>query len=108
MRLSEAITLQEASGKLSDVAEINTNMPDADFWIIRKGTEDRVGEPTKTFSPEHIGVKVDRASLVPDYLYYVMMNIHNQGYWKNVSYGSLALKNIRVSDVRNIPLGGMG
>ena len=93
------------SVKLSEKAEIKTNFPEADFWIIRKGTENKVGSPTKDFSPEHIGIKVVSDDLLPDYLYYAMQYIHSTGYYKPLSVGTLSLKNIKVSDVAGIGLG---
>lgn len=90
---------------LSEKAEIKTNFPEADFWIIRKGTENKVGSPTKDFSPEHIGIKVISDNLLPDYLYYAMQYIHSTGYYRNLSVGTLSLKNIKVSDVADIRLG---
>lgn len=90
---------------LSEKAEIRTNFPEADFWIIRKGTENKVGSPTKEFNPEHIGVKVTSDDLLPDYLYYAMQYIHSTGYYRNLAVGTLSLKNIKVSDVANIRLG---
>lgn len=38
---------------LSELAKIKTNFPEADFWIIRQGSEDKVGSPTRKFSPEY-------------------------------------------------------
>ena len=91
--------------KLNDLCEIKTNFPDADFWLIRKGSEDTVGYPVKEFSPEHIGIKVIETDvLLPEYLYYVMLNLFNSGIFKNNSYGTLNLKNIRVDDIKGIRL----
>jgi hypothetical protein len=91
--------------KLSDLCEIKTNFPEADFWLVRKGSEDSVGYPVKDFNPEHIGIKVTATDiLLPEYLYYVMLNLFNQEVFKNNSYGTLNLKNIRVEDVRGIRL----
>jgi len=91
--------------KLSDLCEIKTNFPEADFWLVRKGSEDTVGYPVKEYNPEHIGIKVTATDvLLPEYLYYVMLNLFNQGVFKNNSYGTLNLKNIRVEDVRGIRL----
>ena len=91
--------------KLCDLATIKTNFPEADFWIVRRGSVERCGDVTLEFNPEHIGVKVNRTDiLLPDYLYYAMMNIHIQGHWKERANGSLSLVNIKVSDVRSISL----
>lgn len=96
---------ESVSMTLSEKAEIKTNFPEADFWIIRKGSENKVGSPTKEFSPENIGIKVVSDDLLPDYLYYAMQYIHSTGYYKNLAVGTLSLKNIKVSDVANIRLG---
>lgn len=91
--------------KLSDVATIKTNFPDADFWLVRRGSLKTCGEPTKIFNPEHIGVKVVRTDiLLSDYLYYCLMNLHRSKVWEARVTGSLSLVNIRVSDVKDIVL----
>lgn len=91
-----------AESTFSNFAEIKTNFPDADFWLIRKGSEHEVGRPTKEFSPEHIGVKVDRSVLLPDYAFYAMQHVHSQGYYKPLARGTLRLKNILTDHVKNI------
>lgn len=96
---------ESVSVTLSEKAEIKTNFPEADFWIIRKGSEDKVGSPTKEFSPEHIGIKVISDDLLPDYLFYAMQYTHSAGYYRPLAHGTLKLKNIKVSDVANIRLG---
>jgi hypothetical protein len=91
--------------KLSDVATIKTNYPEADFWIIRRGSLNTVGKPSYDFYSESIGIKVLRTDIVlPRFLYYCFLNIHNQGRWKDLAKGSLSLVNIRVSDVSSIKL----
>ncbi len=90
---------------LSDVATIRTNYPEAHFWIVRRGSAERCGEPVRVFNPEHIGIRVDRTDiLLPDYLFYALMSIHQRGHWKEIATGTLSLVNIRVSDVRSIEL----
>lgn len=89
--------------KLSDVATINTHFEHADFWLIRRGSLKNVGKPVREYNPEHIGVKIERINiLLPDYLYYCFMHLHNTKAWQQLSYGTLSLVHIRVSDVRNI------
>jgi hypothetical protein len=91
--------------KLSSLATIKTNFPDADFWIIRRGSEESVGKPVREFYKEHIGIKVVRTDiLLPDYLYYAMLHIHQSGQWRHIATGSLKLVNIRVSDIQNIEM----
>lgn len=89
--------------KLSDLCTIKTNFPDADFWIGRRGTIHAVGSVTKTFNPEHIGVKVVRDGVVsPTYLFYVLPYICSTGKFKPLATGTLSLVNIKVQDVKNI------
>ena len=91
--------------KLVDLATINTNYIEADFWLIRRGGINRCGEPTRQFNPEHIGIKVLRIDvLLPHYLFYVLVTIHQQKHWERLATGSLKLVNIRVEDVKNIKL----
>ena len=93
------------STKLGDLCTIKTNFPDADFWLVRRGDRKNVGKPTKEFSPYHVGIKVTATEqLMPQYLYYMMMHLHNQGYWQTRSMGTTALLNIRTEDVKNIQL----
>jgi pyrimidine deaminase RibD-like protein len=93
------------STKLGDLCTIKTNFPDADFWLVRRSDRTNVGTPTKEFSPYHIGIKVTATEqLIPQYLYYMMMHLHNQGYWQTRSIGTTALLNIRTEDVKNIQL----
>jgi restriction endonuclease S subunit len=91
---------------IGELAEFKTDFPDADFWLIRKGTIEKVGKPTKEFSKEHIGVKVVRTDvLVPDYLYYAFEWLNSSGKLQMLAHGSLALKHINISDIKEIPIG---
>jgi hypothetical protein len=91
--------------KLAAMATIQTNFPEAHFWIVRRGLVDRCGEVVRVFNPEHIGIRVERTDLLlPRYLFYVMAYLHQSGQWKQIATGTLSLVNIRVSDVRSIEL----
>ena len=91
--------------KLKHIADFKVNNPEADFWIIRKGSEKSVGSPTKEFSPEHIGVTVTQPDLVmPAYLFYVFEYLSQQGVFAQLSSGTTNLKNISINDVKNIPI----
>lgn len=96
--------LNEETASLKHVADVKTNMPDAHFWIVRKGTADKVGSVTNTYSPEHIGVKITHPEVHPKFMDYKMQHQHMQGYWKDKAHGTLNLKNIRAEDVKNMPL----
>ena len=99
-------TKESVSGTtLGSLCTIKTNFPEADFWLVRRGDRKNVGRPTKEFSPYHIGIKVtDVEKLMPQYLYDMMMHLHNQGYWLSRSMGTTALMHIRTEDVKNIQL----
>jgi hypothetical protein len=92
---------------IGDLCEFKTNFPDADFWLVKKGNKDEIGTPVKTFSPENIGVKVIRTDvLVPDYLYYVFMNIQNQGVFDMLSdVNDGGNRVISINKLKQIPIG---
>ena len=91
--------------RLSDLADIATNQPEADFWLIRRGSEKEVGRPVNEYDPERIGVRVTRTDiLLPRYLFYVFMDLHARGYWIPRAHGTLRLVNIKVADVKNLAL----
>lgn len=95
-----------SESRLKDLCTIKTNFEDADFWLIRKGTENSVGKPTETYNSEFIGIKVNEGvDLLPKYLYYMMAHIHNSGYFARLSRGSLRLKHISTDDVKSIKVG---
>ena len=106
MGVSEKVeeNLKESIGKrLGDLAEIKTKFEDADFWIWRRNSIDKIGSPTKEYNPEHIGIKVIRTDLLmPEYLFYLMQYLHSQGYFKRLAKGATNLVSITTNDVKNI------
>ena len=88
--------------RLSEKTEIKTNFPEADFWIIRKGSQHSVGRPTKEFNKEHIGIKVISDDILPQYLFYKMEYVYSLGYYQNLAHGTTELKNFSISDISNI------
>lgn len=92
--------------KLSDYAHVSTNMKDADFWIVRRGSRETIGKPVKEYNPEHIGVKVHKTDVLhPQYLFYAMHNIHSQGKWHREHSGTTNLVNITAKQIKDIGLG---
>ena len=89
---------------LKDVCKIKTNFKEANFWLQRKGSERTVGQPTKEFFSENIGIQVLDPMILPDFLYYYMQYLFSTGYWQRLSYGTLNLKNIRTEDVANLEI----
>jgi hypothetical protein len=91
---------------LGRVAEVKTNFPDADFWLQRRGSVNQVGKPSREFAEENIGIKVTNTDFVlPDYLYYAMEHLYQQGMWRQLATGTTKLVNIKTRDVKNLPLG---
>ncbi len=91
--------------RLKDLASIRVDFQEADFWLIRRGSLETIGQPTKEFSPYHIGIRVEQTGLLlPDYLYYVFLHLHQAKQWQALAHGSLNLVHLRVEDVRNITL----
>lgn len=89
---------------LSDVCAIKVNFPEADFWIIRVGSAEKVGMPIKTFHCERIGIKVLKTDLLlPKYLFYVCLNLHQQRYFEIFcAQGTLQLVYIKLSHIKNL------
>lgn len=93
--------------KLKDYCKVKTNMQDADFWLVRSHSSDKVGMPTKVFSKDYIGVKVIETDVLSkDYLFYMMMMFYSVGTFKKWAKGTLGLKHIDVKDVEQITIGG--
>lgn len=92
--------------KLKQLTTIKTNFPQADFWLVRRGTKEEVGRPVRTFSQYHIGIKVEAVEiLLPEYLYYAVTHIHAKGFFEQIAKGTLSLQHITVEDVKNITIG---
>ena len=92
---------------LQDIAEIRTDFPKADFWLQRKGSEKTIGKPKKAYYAEDIGIKIRpeyQGHISPEYIYYSLEYLHRKGVFENMAVGSLALKNLRISDVKALPI----
>lgn len=92
---------------IGDVCSFKTDFENADFWLQRKGSEKTVGAPLKEYSKENIGVRVMdeyRDKIDPNYLYYYFMMLHQKGVFSPISHGTLSLKNVRISDIKTIPI----
>jgi len=92
---------------LDAICEIRTDFPEADFWLQRKGSEKTIGKPKKGYYAEDIGIKIRpeyQGHISPEYIYYSLEYLHRKGVFENMAVGSLALKNLRVSDVKALPI----
>lgn len=93
----------QAEIKINDVADLRLGAPDADFWLVRIGDRDDLGEPRKAFSPNHIGVKVTHPEVIdPGYLFYVFQYLWRSGYWHRYARGSTRRQTIGVGDVNRL------
>ena len=91
--------------RLKDIAEVRTNFPEADFWLIRRGSLERLGEVSRGFDPEAIGIQVVREDLIlPDFLYYYMTKVWMDGYWCGLGIRTTRLCNITTRDVKDLVL----
>ena len=91
---------------LGDLCEFKINFPEADFWLVRKGSDKTVGMPVKEFDTERIGVKVIQTDVLdPQYLYYVFMHLQQSGKFIPLAHGTLRLKNISIRDIKSISIG---
>jgi hypothetical protein len=96
----------EKPRQLGDIVDIRLGMQDADFWIEYRGSADALGRPGNEYGPKKLGIKVVRTDIVdPKYLYYVFMNLHQRGMFKSMGAGATGLVNLRVDDIKQIPLG---
>ena len=96
----------EKPRQLGDIVDMRLGMQDADFWIEYRGSADALGRPGNEYGPKKLGIKVTRTDIVdPKYLYYVFMNLHQRGMFKSMGAGATGLVNLRVNDIKQIPLG---
>lgn len=84
--------------------DVRTNFPEADFWITRRGSADKLGSVSTEFNPESFGVLNRNHTIDPQYLRYALEHIYNQGWYKGRGHGTTNLQNIRLEDVRSIPI----
>ncbi len=89
---------------LGNLVKMSVGMPDADFWIRRSGQLKSLGEPSRQFDPDKIGIKVTATNIIdPNYLYYVFMHLQNQGVFAQMATGSTGLQHIKISSLAKIP-----
>ena len=106
--------------KLSDFATISSEVENPHFYIRRKGSlksdlkpgkyTGAIGEvskerPEASHKSSWFGIKLNETGLMyfdPNYLYYFMMNIYNQGVWDMFGHGSLRLVNLRKDDIDQV------
>lgn len=107
MLIKESINESQGGvGRLKDIAVIKTGLEDADFYVELRGSANTVGTVSKQYGPYKAGIKITRTDIVlPQFLYYAMMNLHSQGYFKRLATGVTNLVNIKISDIADIKLG---
>jgi hypothetical protein len=80
---------------------VRNNYPQADFWLINKGSLQKLGQPLKEFEPFLTGIKCP-ALILPDYGYYLCLHLHQQGMWEKYAIGSISWKNLRLKDIKSV------
>lgn len=68
----------------------------AHFFIQLKG--ENAGKPLRKQIPNSTGICVNESILLPDYFYYMILNLYNHGKFKQLQRGS-AIPFIRQSDI---------
>lgn len=92
--------------RLGDLITVKVGNENADFWVIRRGSINTLGNSTHQYNPEHFGITVKRTDvLLPEYAFYMFQHLCASGYFKPKARGVLELKNILASDITNIELG---
>ncbi len=90
--------------KLADICSLRIGDENADFWIVRRGARGKVGSPTRIFNREHIGLKVLVKDVDERYLFWVFEHLWTRGVFLLIAHGTTDLVNIRIEDLKNIPL----
>jgi hypothetical protein len=92
--------------KLGQAVSVKIGDPDADFYIVRRGSAKTVGSVTREYNPEHFGVRVTATDAIdPSYLYYAMMHRHQTGVYEAIATGTLKLVNIKKADITGLVIG---
>lgn len=96
----------ERARQLGDLVSMQIGMQDADFWIEYRGSVDTIGRPSKDYGPKKLGIKVTRTDVLnPKYLYYVFEHLFGRGFFRPMAKGATNLVNLRVDDIKRIPIG---
>ena len=80
---------------------VKNNFPEADLWLINKGSKHKLGEPVKEFQPYLTGIKCP-VLVLPDYAFYICLHLYQQGLWQQYSQGSLNLQHLRLKNVKEV------
>jgi len=119
--LEEQAELGPFAERLTDIAGVCVNNPDASFWLQRRGTQGNVGRPVLAFKRvaqggkydaygelkaergEDIGICLRRPDIVSaKYLRFWFEMLWRKGFWQQHNYGTLPLRHIRISDAREL------
>jgi hypothetical protein len=91
--------------QLGDYISVSIADTEADFWVIRRGSPNRIGRPVRLYAPEHYGIRITaRDKLDPNFLFYMFEYLANQGYFRSKMIGSTNLVNIRKDAITSIEL----
>lgn len=80
---------------------IRSNFPEADFWLINKGSTKNLGKPVKKFESYLTGIQCP-ALIDSEYGYYLCAYLHSLDTWSKYSRGSINLQHLRIRDIRQV------
>ena len=80
---------------------IRSNFPEADFWLINKGSAKTLGKPVEKFESYLTGIQCP-ALIDSRYGYYICLMLYSNGTWEQRSHGSIALQHLRISDIKEV------
>ncbi len=86
---------------LSDIAEIRTNFPEANFWLVNYTNTNQVGKPTGDFQKEFIGIKAYDFDFTY-HLYHMLMSFFKTGQFQNISRGIPGYVSLCLHSVQNL------
>lgn len=91
--------------KLSDLALVRIDLPEAHFWIIRSHDLKTIGKPVREHASDYIGVLVVREDVLnPEYLFYMVDHLWRSGAFAPLARGSLKLVHLPVDAIAGLRL----
>lgn len=94
----------EGPSILGHIANIDLNMPNADFYVVRKGNQFQLGGVTSNFDPAHFGVKITDPRIDPKNVRSALEDIHASGAWQMPGTSPTSVKILKHDHLRNIPI----
>ncbi len=78
---------------------IHSAFPGADFWLISRHSQQMLGKPIREYKKGCFGLLAPKC-YDPQYAFYLCEYLWSNQFWDAYTYGSLNLKHLRITDVR--------